>query len=182
MRIIRKNLKVVLFLFAMLSVSLGYAQVKTVTGTVSDAGSGEPLPGVTIVVKGTTQGTITDFDGNYSIDVEEAQTIVFSYIGYNEQEVTIGASNQVNVQLEQSMENLDEVVVIGYGQVKKEDATGSVSAVSSEDFNQGAITSPQELVTGKIAGVQITNSGGAPGEGSTIRIRGVLHYQQVTTH
>nr|WP_319510986.1 TonB-dependent receptor [uncultured Draconibacterium sp.] len=172
MRIIRKNLKVVLFLFAMLSITLGYAQVKTVTGNVSDAGSGEPLPGVTIVVKGTTQGTITDFDGNYSIDVEQGQTIVLSYIGYNPQEIVISASNQVNVQLEQSMENLDEVVVIGYGQVKKEDATGSVAAVSSDDFNQGAITSPQELVTGKIAGVQITNSGGAPGEGSTIRIRG----------
>ena len=172
MRIIRKNLKVVLFLFAMLSFSLGYAQVKTVTGTVSDAGNDEPLPGVTIVVKGTTQGTITDFDGNFSIDVEQGQTIVLSYIGYTPQEVVITASNLLNVKLEQSMENLDEVVVIGYGQVKKEDATGSVAAVSSDDFNQGAITSPQELVTGKIAGVQITNSGGAPGEGSTIRIRG----------
>nr|WP_321353673.1 TonB-dependent receptor [uncultured Draconibacterium sp.] len=172
MRIIRKNLKVVLFLFAMLSFSLGYAQVKTVTGTVSDAGNGEPLPGVTIVVKGTTQGTITDFDGNFSIDVEQGQTIVLSYIGYTPQEVLITASNLVNVQLEQSMENLDEVVVIGYGQVRKEDATGSVATVSSSDFNQGASNSPQDLLMGKVPGVHIQTEGGAPGSASKIRIRG----------
>ncbi|WP_297089311.1 SusC/RagA family TonB-linked outer membrane protein, partial [uncultured Draconibacterium sp.] len=172
MRIIRKNLKVVLFLVALLSFSISYAQVKTVTGNVSDAGNGEPLPGVTIVVKGTTQGTITDFDGNYSINVEEGVILLFSYIGYNPQEVTVSASNQLNIQLEQSMENLDEVVVIGYGQVKKEDATGSVTAVRAEDFNKGNITSPQDLLVGKASGVVITSSGGAPGSGSQIRIRG----------
>nr|WP_321487572.1 TonB-dependent receptor [uncultured Draconibacterium sp.] len=172
MRIIRKNLKVVLFLFAMLSFSLGYAQVKTVTGTVSDAGNGEPLPGVTIVVKGTTQGTITDFDGNYSIDVEEGKTIVLSYIGYKPQEVVITASNLVNVKLEQSVENLDEVVVIGYGQIRKGDATGSVATVSSSDFNQGSSSSPQDLITGKVPGVHIQTEGGAPGSAAKIRIRG----------
>nr|WP_319572603.1 TonB-dependent receptor [uncultured Draconibacterium sp.] len=172
MRIIRKNLKVVLFLFAMLSFSLGYAQVKTVTGTVSDAGNGEPLPGVTIVVKGTTQGTITDFDGNYSIDVEEGKTIVLSYIGYKPQEVVITASNLVNVKLEQSVENLDEVVVIGYGQIRKEDATGSVATVSSSDFNQGSSSSPQDLIMGKVPGVNIQTEGGAPGSAAKIRIRG----------
>ncbi len=172
MRIILKNLKVVLFLFAMLVYGLSYAQVKTVTGKVTDAGNGEALPGVTIVVKGTTNGTITNFDGGYSISVEQGQTLSFSFIGYKAQEQVVGASNVMNLQLEQSMENIDEVVVIGYGQVKKEDATGSVTAVTSADFNQGAITSPQELVSGKIAGVQITNGGGAPGDGSTIRIRG----------
>ncbi|MDX1286333.1 MAG: TonB-dependent receptor plug domain-containing protein, partial [Draconibacterium sp.] len=172
MRIIRKNLKVVLFLAAMLAFSMSYAQVKTVTGKVTDAGSGEPLPGVTIVVKGTTQGAISNFDGDYSIDVEEGQTLAFSFIGYTPQEVVVGASNTINLQLEQSMENLEEVVVIGYGTVKKEDATGSVQAVSTDDFNPGAITSPQELVSGKIAGVQITSGGGSPGEGARIRIRG----------
>lgn len=172
MRIILKNFKVVLFLFAMLVYGLSYAQVKTVTGKVTDAGNGEALPGVTIVVKGTTNGTITNFDGGYSISVEQGQSLSFSFIGYKAQEQVVGASNVMNLQLEQSMENIDEVVVIGYGQVKKEDATGSVTAVTSADFNQGAITSPQELVSGKIAGVQITNGGGAPGDGSTIRIRG----------
>ncbi|WP_167610969.1 SusC/RagA family TonB-linked outer membrane protein [Maribellus sediminis] len=172
MRIIRKNLKVVLFLVAILSYSLSYAQVKTVTGKITDAENGEPLPGVTIVVKGTTNGTITNFDGEFTINVEEGQTLAFSFIGYTPQEVLVGTNNVLNLQLEQSIENLEEIVVIGYGTVKKEDATGSVSAVTSDDFNQGAITSPQELVSGKIAGVQITNSGGAPGAGSTIRIRG----------
>jgi len=172
MRIILKNLKVFLFLVAMLSFSFSYAQVKTVTGKVTDADNGEPLPGVTIVVKGTTNGTITNFDGEFSLDVEEGQTLAFSFIGYTPQEVVVGTSGVINLQLAQSMENLEEVVVIGYGTVKKEDATGSVSAVTSDDFNQGAITSAQELVSGKIAGVQITNGGGAPGEGATIRIRG----------
>ncbi|MEN8116598.1 MAG: TonB-dependent receptor [Bacteroidota bacterium] len=172
MRIICKNLKVVLFLVALLSFSTSYAQVKTVTGKVTDAGNGEPLPGVTIVVKGTTQGTITNFDGNYTLKVEEGQTLSYSFIGYTTQDVVVSGLNQVDVQLEQSIESLEEVVVIGYGTVKKEDATGSVQAVSTDDFNPGAITSPQELVSGKIAGVQITSGGGSPGEGATIRIRG----------
>lgn len=172
MRIIRKNLKVVLFLVAMLSFSLSYAQVKTVTGKVTDADNGEPLPGVTIVVKGTTNGTITNFDGDYSIDVEEGETLSFSFIGYTAQEVVVDASNVLNLQLAQSVESLEEVVVIGYGQVKKEDATGSVTAVSAEDFNKGNITSPQDLLVGKASGVVITSAGGAPGAGATIRIRG----------
>ena len=172
MRIIRKNLKVILFLFAMLGFSLSYAQVKTITGKVTDASSGEPLPGVTIVVKGTTNGTITNFDGNYSIDVEEGETLAFSFIGYTAQEVVVGTSSVLNIELAQSVENLEEVVVIGYGQVKKEDATGSVTSVSSDDFNKGNITSPQDLLVGKASGVVITSSGGAPGAGATIRIRG----------
>lgn len=172
MRIIGKNLKVILFLVALLIYSVSYAQLKTITGKVADAANDDPLPGVTIVVKGTTNGAITNFDGNFSIDVEEGQTLLFSFIGYTPQEVITDASNVINIQMVQSFEDLDEIVVIGYGQVKKEDATGSVAAVSSDDFNMGAITSPQDLVTGKIAGVQITNAGGAPGTGSTIRIRG----------
>jgi TonB-dependent starch-binding outer membrane protein SusC len=172
MSIIRKNLKFFLFLVALFTVVSVSAQQKTVTGNVSDSESGEPLPGVTIAVKGTARGTITNFDGQYSIDVEEGETIVFSFIGFNPQEFVIGSANVINVQLIQSVIGLEEVVVIGYGQVRKEDATGSVQAISTEDFNPGAITSPQELVTGKIAGVNITSGGGSPGEGATIRIRG----------
>ncbi len=172
MRIILKNLKVALFLVAMLSYGLSYAQLKTVTGKVNDAGNGEALPGVTIVVKGTTNGTITNFDGDYSISVEEGQTLSYSFIGYTTQEVVVGSSNVINLQLAPSMENLEEVVVIGYGQVKKDDATGSVASVRAEDFNKGNITSPQDLLVGKASGVVITSSGGAPGSGSTIRIRG----------
>lgn len=172
MRIIRKNLKVFLLLAAILTSLVSSAQLKTITGKVTDAKSGEPLPGVTVVVKGTTNGTASNVNGEYTLNVETNQVLVFSFVGYNPKEVTVGAETVINVQLEQSVESLDEVVVIGYGQVKKEDATGSVTAVNSNDFNMGAITSPQELVSGKIAGVQITTGGGAPGEGATIRIRG----------
>jgi len=172
MRIIQKDLKLMLFLFAILITTVGYSQVKTITGKVTDAQNGEPLPGVTVVVKGTTIGTATNFDGDYSLNVEPSQVLTFSFVGYTAKDVVVGNESVLNVQLEQSVENLDEIVVIGYGQVKKEDATGSVTAISSDDFNMGAITSPQELVSGKIAGVQITNGGGAPGEGATIRIRG----------
>ncbi len=172
MRIIQKNLKVFLFLVAILIATAGYTQVKTITGKVTDVQTGEPLPGVTIIVQGTTIGTATNFDGDYSLNVEPNQVLSFSFIGYTSKEITVGAESVINVQMELSMENLDEVIVIGYGQVKKEDATGSVTAVNSEDFNVTAMSNPAALVTGKIAGVQITPGGGAPGEGPTIRIRG----------
>ena len=172
MRIIGKNLKVLLFLVAIFASTAGFAQLKTVTGKVSATDSGEFLPGVTIVVKGTTNGTITNFDGVYSINVEEGQSLIYSFIGYAPQEIIVGSNNVINVQLVHSVESLDEVVVIGYGQVKKSDATGSVTAINSNDFNVTAMSSPVGLVAGKIAGVQITTGGGAPGEGATIRIRG----------
>jgi iron complex outermembrane receptor protein len=139
---------------------------------VTDSSTGEPLPGVTVVEKGTSNGTITNFDGNYTIRLPKGSFIQFSYVGYKTVELQAGESVVLNVKLEEDLAQLDEVVVIGYGQVKKGDATGSVTAVSSEDFNKGAITSPQDLMVGKSAGVVITTSGGAPGSGSTIRIRG----------
>lgn len=172
MRIILKKLKVLLFMAALIISTTGYAQVKTISGKVTDSGNGEALPGVSVVIKGTTKGTATNFDGEFKLDVEANQTLIFSFIGYTPQEVAVGSGNVVNVQLAQSIESLEEVVVIGYGTVKKEDATGSVQAVTSEDFNPGAIVSPEALISGKIAGVQITNGGGSPGEGATIRIRG----------
>ncbi len=172
MRIIRKNLKVVLFLIALLSFSFSYAQVKTITGKVTDAQTGEALPGVTIVVKGTTNGTITNFDGDFNINAEEGQILSFSFIGYITQEVAVTASDVINLNLAQSIEKLEEVIVIGYGQVRKEDATGSVATVSSSDFNQGATSSPQDLILGKVPGVNIQTEGGAPGSAAKIRIRG----------
>jgi TonB-dependent starch-binding outer membrane protein SusC len=172
MSIINKNLKLFVLLGALLITLSVYAQEKTVTGVVTDADSREPLPGVTIVIQGTTRGTVTNFDGEFSVQVEEGQTLIFSFVGYTPQEIVVSTANVLNVRLRQSVVGLDEVVVIGYGQVRREDATGSVRAVSSADFNPGAITSPQELVTGKIAGVQITTGGGSPGEAATIRIRG----------
>ncbi|HRX96278.1 MAG TPA: TonB-dependent receptor [Bacteroidales bacterium] len=169
----RLSSKVLLILsFILFGYVAGYAQSGTVSGTVTDAAEGEPLPGVTVLIKGTTLGTATDMDGKYSLSVEPNATLVFSYVGFESQEIAVQPNSTVNVSLKMSAEYIDEFVVIGYGVAKKDDATGSVIAVDSKEFNRGAITSPTELVSGKIAGVQITNNGGAPGEGSTIRIRG----------
>ncbi len=172
MKFVQNKTKYLLLVCAVLISTLAYAQQKTITGKVTDARSGDPMPGVTIIIPGTTTGTITNFDGDYSMSVSVGQTLSFSFIGYESQQIVVGDQNVYNIRLALSVEALQEVLVIGYGTTKREDATGSVQAVSASDFNRGAITSPQELVSGKIAGVQITNGGGAPGEGAMIRIRG----------
>ncbi|MFA9390787.1 MAG: SusC/RagA family TonB-linked outer membrane protein [Prolixibacteraceae bacterium] len=166
------NLRTLLFVFVVLLTQLAHAQSKKITGMVSDQLSGEPLPGVTIVVDGTTIGTTTDFDGKYSISAESGSNLVFSYIGYIKQTIGIKDQSEINVSLLTDTEDLGEVVIIGYGTVKKDDATGSITTVSSDDFNKGAITSPQELIIGKSAGVVVTTQGGQAGAGATIRIRG----------
>jgi len=166
------KLHTVLFLLTFGLLQWAMAQQKTVTGTVTVSETGEPLIGATVMVKGTTLGTTTNIDGQYSLSVSKDQTLVFSFIGFISQEVLVGGQATINVSLSQSTEDLGEVVVIGYGQVKKSDATGSVSAIAAESFNKGSIVSPQELVSGKIAGVQITSTGGEPGGKSTIRVRG----------
>ncbi len=172
MKIIRKNLKALLLVLGLTVTGMSWAQVISLSGRVTDADTGEPLPGVTVVVKGTTNGTITSSAGIYNLSVEKGATLQFSYIGYKAIEQVVGESPTINVALHTDLEQLEEVVVIGYGQVKKKDATGSVTAVSSDDFNKGAITSPQDLIIGKTAGVIITSGDGAPGSAATIRIRG----------
>lgn len=172
MRIIRKNLNVLILMLALLLGNHAIAQQVILTGKVTDSSSGEPLPGVSIVVKGTTNGTITNMDGIYSLGTKKGDIVQFSFVGYTLQETVVGDQKVLDVKLAEEHAELQEVVVIGYGQVKKGDATGSVVAVSSKDFNKGAITSPQELLVGKSAGVVITTAGGAPGSGATIRIRG----------
>lgn len=162
-----------LLMFALLTIPLYMsAQVITVTGTVTDEESGLPLPGVTVVAKATTLGTITDFDGNYTLTVQPGAVLSFSFVGYATKEVPVNDQTVLNVTLSEEKQALDEVVVIGYGKVKKSDATGSVVSVDSREFNRGAITSPQELLVGKTAGVVITAPTGAPGSGTSIRIRG----------
>lgn len=149
----------------------GTAQAQSVTGKVSDADG--PLPGANVLVKGTTNGTQTDFDGNYSLDsVAENATLVFSYIGYKTSEVQVNGRSVVEVVLEEDAQALEEVLVVGYGTVKKEDQTTSVVSVDSEDFNQGVITSPEELIQGKAPGIVITQTNGEPGAGLNVRIRG----------
>lgn len=149
-----------------------FGQQVRVSGTVTDAADRTMLPGVNVVVKGTLTGTITGTNGEYSLMAKPGDILVFTFIGYLPQEVTVGDQTVINVAMRTDVQALDEVVVIGYGTVKKSDATGSVAAVSSKDFNKGAITSPQELLVGKSAGVVITTPGGAPGSGATIRVRG----------
>jgi iron complex outermembrane receptor protein len=148
------------------------AQGIRVTGKVTDAADGSALIGVTIQEKGTTNGTITDGSGNFSLTVAPTATLLFSYVGYTAQEIPVNNSTSINVSMTVANLALNEVVVIGYGTVRKADATGSVKAVNSEYFNPGIVSSPQEMVIGKMAGVQITTGGGAPGDGATIRIRG----------
>src|SRR5690606_12528974 len=149
----------------------GMVQAQTVSGTVSDQNG--PLPGASVLIKGTTHGTQTDFDGNYTLNgVEDNAVLVFSYLGFTTQETSINGRTTINVTLQLDAEALSEVVVIGYGTTTKEDATGAVEVVSAEDFNQGVIASPEQLIQGKTAGVQITQSSGEPGAGVQVRIRG----------
>jgi TonB-dependent starch-binding outer membrane protein SusC len=151
--------------------SATFAQTGDVTGKVTDAADKTSLAGVTVLIKGTGNGTITDIDGDYKIKVNEGEILVFSFIGYESQEIAARPNTVINVSLVAKAEFLEELVVIGYGVQKKEDATGSVAAISTKDFNKGGITTAAELAVGKIPGVQITTIGGAPGEGSVIRIR-----------
>lgn len=162
-----------LLLISMVALSsIAFAQRK-VTGKVTDGTDQSEMIGVTVSVKGTTTGTQTDLDGSYTIDVSgNDATLVFSFIGKTSQEVAVGNQSTINVTLLDDALKLEEVVVIGYGTQKKKDLTGSIATVSSEDFVRGQISTPEQLVTGKLAGVQITSAGGQPGSGSTIRIRG----------
>ncbi len=163
-----------LFVFTILLVANSiFAQNMQVTGKVTEAGTDVPLPGATVQVKGTTNGTVTDLDGNFMIKrLSSSDTLKVSFIGYSSVFLAVGNQTHFDVKLQTSSETLEDVVIIGYGTVKKSDATGSVSAINSNDFNKGNITSPQDLLVGKAAGVVITTAGGAPGSGSTIRIRG----------
>ncbi|MDE6109126.1 MAG: carboxypeptidase-like regulatory domain-containing protein, partial [Muribaculaceae bacterium] len=149
-----------------------YAQTqRTVTGTVTDE-TGEPLIGASVKVVGQSIGVATDIDGHYLIKVPEtSHQLTFSYVGYNNLTADI-TGDVLDVTLTPNSESLDEVVVIGYGVRKKDDLTGAISSVSEKDFNKGMISSPEELINGKIAGVQITSAGGSPNSGSTIRVRG----------
>jgi TonB-linked SusC/RagA family outer membrane protein len=145
---------------------------RTIRGKVTDADNGEGLIGATVTVVGTTRGASTDLDGNYSVEVPSGSTqLRVAYTGYTEQVVSIGTSNIVDVALVGGTA-LDEVVVIGYGAVKKSDLTGSVVSVGEKDFNRGLVTSPDQLIQGKAAGVQVQNNSGQPGGASTVRIRG----------
>jgi iron complex outermembrane receptor protein len=161
--------KGLMVLITMLCTSLIYSQ--DVSGLVTDASG--PLPGVSILVKGTKTETQTDFDGRFTIkNVGSNAVLVFSYIGLRNQEVTVGGRTTVNLVMAQDQSQLNEVIVLGYGTVKKKDATGAVDMLSSKDFDNISATSPSELLRGKVSGVQVTQTSGEPGAGVSVRIRG----------
>ncbi len=162
--------KQLLFVILLLCVAFGYAQQITVKGTVKD-GSGQPLMGASVLVKGTSHGTAADFDGNFELKVDKGVTLVVSSVGYKSREVAAKAG-AMNIVLQEDTQQLEDVVVIGYGAIKKKDLTGSVNLVTNKDFNKAPAVNADQLIQGKIAGVQMTSASGAPGEGQTIRIRG----------
>lgn len=167
----RTLIKSTLFLLFMLPMSF-FAQ-NTVSGNVTETATGLPVPGVNVIVQGTSNGTTTDFDGNYTIsNVSNEDILVFSFLGFVTQQVPFEGQSTIDITLDEDSATLDEVVLIGYGATSEQDATGAVEKISSETFNQGAVVAPEQLIAGKSAGVQITPGGGAPGQGGTIRIRG----------
>ena len=163
------NYLILLFLFFPLLI---FGQ-NSLSGSVVDEVSSSGIAGVNILVKGTTNGTASDLDGTFKISVNSGDVLVFSYLGYLTKEVTYSGQTTLTVVMSEDSSVLDEIVVIGYGSIKKDDLTGAADLITSEDFNQGAMLSPEQLITGKLAGVSITSGGGAPGEGQAIRIRGL---------
>jgi TonB-linked SusC/RagA family outer membrane protein len=163
-------LSLILFGFA---ISLTFAQESTVTGTVSSDAEG-PIPGVNIVIQGTTQGAVTDVDGNFSITVPGPDAVlVFTSIGYAAQNVTVGNQTSINLTLSEDVMALDEIVVIGYGTQKKKELTSAISSVKAEEFNKGQVNNPAQLIQGKVAGLSISKPGGNPNQGYTMRLRGM---------
>ena len=159
------------FLIALLAAIPAFAQTVTVQGTVTDE-QGEPIIGANVLAKGTAVGQATDFDGKFSINVPKDAVLQVSYIGYLTQEVAVNGQTEIKVVLKENSVVLEEVVAIGYGTVKKEDATGSVSVVKPDEIEAGLATSAQDLLVGKSPGVVVTSAGGDPQANATIRIRG----------
>ena len=166
----KKQIQNAVFCLLLLA-SFGLSAQQMVSGVVTDD-SGSPLPAVNVVVKGTTIGVSTNFDGNYSINATNGQVLVFSSLGFELKEVAVESAT-LNVTLLKSASELDEVILIGYGTSLKKDLTGAVNLVTDESFNKGTVFSAQQLIQGKVAGVSIVNNGGAPGEGANVLIRGI---------
>ena len=165
--------KILSFLL-LLFTSIAFSQNVTINGTVTDQATGQPLPGVNILVKGTSTGASTDFDGNFTIsNVPINGTLVFTYLGYKELEYVVTNGNSINIALIEDAQSLDEVVVIGYGTQTKKEITGAVSVVSNETIEDLKPTRIEQALQGQVAGVNIVSNSGSPGAASTISIRGI---------
>ncbi|WP_344740234.1 SusC/RagA family TonB-linked outer membrane protein [Gaetbulibacter aestuarii] len=152
-------------------VQISFAQEKTISGTVSDA-TGLPLPGATVLIKGTSTGTSTDFDGKYSIKAAQGSTLVFTFVGYTTREVAVGSSNTINVTMEESTESLEEVLIVGYGTSTKQAFAGTVKTVDAKELEIKNVSNISQALNGEVAGVTVINTSGQPGTTSTVRIRG----------
>ena len=161
-----------LFIFAFLSIQYAQAQ-NVITGTITDTVTGEGLPGVNVLIKGTTTGTVTDFDGNYSLEADEAAVLVISSVGYLAQEIVVGNKSVIDIRMEEDIQALDEIVVTGYGTQERKEISSSIASVKEEDFNTGMVNDPAQLIQGKVAGLNVTSPGGDPNESPNIRLRGV---------
>lgn len=175
----KKQRLLILCFFSLLVLSIGFsanAQQARITGKVTDAATGEGMPGASVLVKGTTRGMITDLDGNYSIEASSTDVLVFSFIGYNTVEETVGTRTTINLTLSESIQGLNEVVVVGYGTQEKKEITSAVASVKAEDFNRGTVNDPTQLLQGKVAGLNISKPGGNPNGGFNIRLRGISSF------
>ncbi|MBQ8888597.1 MAG: TonB-dependent receptor [Bacteroidaceae bacterium] len=170
-----KGMMLLVLFVALFSPTNLWAQNIQLTGVVTDA-SNEPIVGASVVEKGTTNGVITDYDGNFTLNVPAKATIVISYVGYQTQEIAVNGRNHIKTILKEDTELLDEVVVVGYGTMKKSDMTGAISSVDVEELTKRTTTNPAEALQGKIAGVNIMKSGGNAGAGVQIKIRGVKSF------
>lgn len=166
----RSKFKWIFALLLAFSMQFSFAQEKTITGIVTE--NGMPLPGVSVVVKGTTNGTQTDFDGKYSIKASTGQVIEFTYVGFKTESATVGASNTVNAAMVEDSQQLGEVVVVAYGTQKREAVTGAISTIGADVIGQQQVTSPLKALQGTVAGVSMVTAGGQPGTNPEIRIRG----------
>ncbi|MCH6198543.1 SusC/RagA family TonB-linked outer membrane protein [Aquiflexum sp. LQ15W] len=168
------NFAFLLFCLLCLSVpNLSFAQQSQITGKVTDTDSGEGIPGVSVLVKGTTRGAISDLDGNFSIAAAADEILVFSFIGYESLEQPVANRSVINVGLKVSVQALNEVIVVGYGTQERKEITSAVTSVKAEDFNQGTVNDPRQLLQGKVAGLNIARPGGNPNGGFAMRLRGI---------
>jgi len=145
---------------------------RTITGVITDK-NGDAVIGATVMIKGGKTGTVSDVNGNFSLEVTDQTTLVISYVGFSKVEIIVGNQKNLMVKLQEDVKNLEEIVVVGYGSIRKSDATGALSVLKSDDFNKGTVSSPDMLLNGHVAGVQVTPGNGQPGANTNVRIRGI---------
>ncbi|HRZ77036.1 MAG TPA: carboxypeptidase-like regulatory domain-containing protein, partial [Bacteroidales bacterium] len=175
-----RGIRLLLLFSTMLAGTLLHAQVLNINGMVRDDGTGEPLIGVTLLQKGTTNGTTTDLDGKYLLSLPKGSVMVVSYVGYATQELLVEKPGTFDIRMKPTVTELENLIVIGYATQKKTDKTGAVSNVGAEELQGGVITDPIQAMQGKASGVSITKKGGDPNEGFSVRIRGASGFSAST--